>query len=219
MGLFERFQSAVDDLRSRIAISDDDYETLVAITRMKADDLARLQDLRVCDRVLSSLISAIEKGEGLDEWRRQLSDDIQNAWGKGSAYRLETIFRNVTQSAYNRGRYKQMRSPVVKRMRPYWMYDAVLDLKTSMICRDRDGKVLSADDSFWNSSYPPLHHRCRSAVRTLTRRQADRRGISDPTTIESVPEKGFGMAPTDRPPVHDLTGVSPELAAAYNGAV
>jgi len=196
MSLFETFQAAVDELRSRIAVSDDEYESLVDAARERAFSVAGLAQQRLVEQVLDTLAKAVERGQGLDEWRRQLGEDLKQAWGKGSAFRLETIFRNAVQTAYNRGRYQQMTHPTIMRMRPYWMYDAVLDKRTTPICRERDRTVKEATDQWWNSNYPPLHHRCRSAVRTLTRRQGEGRGVTDTSEVESSPQSGFGAAPT-----------------------
>jgi SPP1 gp7 family putative phage head morphogenesis protein len=214
MGLFERFDAAVADLRSRIVMSDAEYAVLTAAARAAAFKVAGLQQLRMVQLVLDSLTTAIGKGQGLSSWRKQLGADLKSAWGKGSAFRLETIFRNSIQSALNRGRFKQMTDPAIKKLRPFWLFDAVLDSRVSTICRERDQIVLPQDDPWWDSNYPPLHHRCRSGVRTLRAKQAQRKGISDPSTIETTAQTGFGAAPaTDFTP--DLSGVDPALSAAF----
>ena len=215
--LFERFAEAVAELRTRIAITDEEYDRILRAARGKGLTIDRVSKLRLVQMVLDSLAHALERGEGLDTWRRQLGDDVRNAWGAGSAFRLETIFRTNIQTALNRGRYAQMTHPAVKRLRPFWMYDAVLDSRTSPICTERDQTVLQAEDPFWQSNYPPLHHRCRSAVRTLTRRQAERKGITDTSGIESAPGEGFGAPPTHSTFIPDLTGVDPGLRAIYEG--
>jgi len=44
-------------------------------------------------------------------------------------------------------------------------FDAVMDNRTSEICRPLNGTILSSSDPFWNIYYPPNHFGCRSTVR------------------------------------------------------
>lgn len=217
MSLFDRFEDAIADLRSRVVISDEGYEQLTALARSRAFSVASLQQARMIQIVLDSLVGALERGEGLGDWRRGLPQKLREAWGKGSAYRLETIFRNNIQSALNRGRYKQMIHPTVRRFRPYWIYDAVLDNRTSPTCKERDRMVLPNDDPWWDSNYPPLHHRCRSVVRTLSKRRAERMGISTTEDIESAPQPGFGASPAAPETPLDTSTLDPDLRAIHEG--
>ncbi len=89
-----------------------------------------------------------------------------------------------------------MKDPVVAELRPFWMYDAILDARTSEICRDFNGTTLPHDDPWWSSHYPPVHHRCRSGVRALRAEQVSRMGgqTTEPPT-EHQPQAGFGATP------------------------
>ncbi len=48
---------------------------------------------------------------------------------------------------------------------PYLEFDAVMDNRTSEICRPLNGTTLPSSDPFWNMYYPPNHFGCRSTVR------------------------------------------------------
>lgn len=213
------FAEAIEAIRRRVAISDDE---LVAITAVSSDWsfwAAGLAQLRLVQDVLDSLTSAVKKGLGLAAWKKRLPALLRSAWGKGSAFRLETIFRNAVQHAFGRGRYRQMTHPAVMRFRPYWLFDGVVDSHITVICKERDGIVLPADHPWWLSNYPQLHHRCRSGVRTLRASQAQRRGITTPeqlTDIESEPQTTkngtFGQAPIGPPGKGtDLSAFDPGL--------
>ena len=100
-------------------------------------------------------------------------------------------------------------------LRPYYMYDALLDSRTSDVCNELNGTVLPIEDPFWSSHLPPVHHRCRSSLRNLTEKQAKRRGISEARPEVDVPE-GFGEAPeieTDFQP--DLEKYPPALREQF----
>lgn len=48
---------------------------------------------------------------------------------------------------------------------PNLEFDAVMDNRTSEICRPLNGTTLPSTDPFWNIYYPPNHFGCRSTVR------------------------------------------------------
>ena len=51
----------------------------------------------------------------------------------------------------------------------YYEYMAVIDSRTSKVCRDLDGKVFKVEDAEVGVNYPPLHPLCRST--TVPRRK------------------------------------------------
>lgn len=182
----------------------------------RAFQVAGITELQVTVALWLTLVDAIDQGQGLDEWRAHAKRAI-GRW-RLSSDRLETVFRNNIQSAYNRGRWHQMNDPRVRRVRPFLLYDAVLDSRTTVdICRPLDGAVAHREDAFWRSHHPPLHHRCRSALRALTPRQAERRGVTDVAELNALPspDEDFGELPTMGEFPERLHRYPPDLAEAY----
>ena len=54
-----------------------------------------------------------------------------------------------------------------KELFPLLQFNAVLDDRTTELCKSLDGVVLPVDDPFWRAYYPPNHFNCRSDVRQL----------------------------------------------------
>ena len=139
-----------------------------------------------------------ERGTDFADWQERTGERLLAAWQGTTikaAHRLETIFRTNVQGAYAAGRFKQMSDPEVLRARPYWQFDALIDLNTSPICRSLNGTVRPASDPWWDTRYPPLHFNCRSGVRSLTRRQAAEKGVTeDPPPTAAAP--GFANKPS-----------------------
>lgn len=54
-----------------------------------------------------------------------------------------------------------------KEVLPLLQFDAILDGRTSPICKSLDGVIKPVSDPFWNIYYPPNHFGCRSDVRAL----------------------------------------------------
>ncbi len=210
----DRFEDAVAWFRQRIPITDELLEQLGEVARTRAFRVAGVAELDVVTYVYLSIVAALEKGTGFDKWKKQVTEQLTKAWGKANAYRIETIWRTNSQTAYSRGRWLQLQHKGVRRFRPYRMFDAVLDTRTSETCKPLDGTILHQDDPFWSTHWPPLHHRCRSSVRSLTERQARRRGITTELP-DTDPDEGFGKVAELDEWEPDEGAYPPDLWAIY----
>jgi len=186
-----KFQEAVDWFRGKVPLLKSEWRMLTEEARRRAFTAAGVASLDLLGLLQASLLRALEQGTPFGEWKKEAARIVQ---GGLSQAHLETIFRNNVQAAYSAGRWDQLQDPAVKRSHPYLMYDAVLDDRTTDICRMRDGVVRPADDPWWKGNWPPLHHNCRSGVRPLTEAEAQRRGVAQ--TLPYVPpQEGFGLSP------------------------
>lgn len=66
--------------------------------------------------------------------------------------------------AYESGRARGWRMPAIQEKLWGLHYSAVLDDRTTNLCRGLDGTVLPLADPFWQQWTPPNHFGCRSAV-------------------------------------------------------
>lgn len=105
------------------------------------------------------LIAAAVPIDGQIIPRSELEARIQKTLNIGRA-RAETIARNELTSAYNAGRLQVMRrSTLVTHVR----FIAILDRRTTEICRSRNGMLIPIGDTATiSANQMPLHHRCRS---------------------------------------------------------
>lgn len=98
---------------------------------------------------------------------QELSPNISNSYAQGCA-------RTIVNSTYNQTIVSQMdkaiKSNVVKKTafksnRVSYKFSAILDNRTSDICRHLNGKIiLATDKSTLSRCTPPLHFRCRSIL-------------------------------------------------------
>lgn len=116
------------------------------------------------------------------------------------AHRMETIYRNAIQNAYNAGHWRRFEEN--KRHSPYLMYDAINDGRTRPAHRAMDGLIRPVDDPIWLRISPPNGHRCRCRLVSLSADQAqarsrDGRGLNLPITPEMQADAGgWGGKPT-----------------------
>jgi len=117
------------------------------------------------------LMGAIESGETLGEIRSKLRNVFEPYVGDTNVlrdqkqiepYRLDTIIRTNSTTAYNMGRVTEARQmgEFVQGMR----FSAILDERTTPQCTHLDGKVFRMDDEALSSMTPPLHYNCRSVL-------------------------------------------------------
>lgn len=90
-------------------------------------------------------------------------------------YRLDTIYRTNTQSAYMAGRYQKMRENVAAR--PYWQYVAVMDSRTRPAHAALNGRIFRWDDPIWDIIFPPNGYNCRCRVVALSQAEVDRHPV------------------------------------------
>lgn len=93
--------------------------------------------------------------------RDDLLKRIQNTLSVGSV-RATNIARTELTNAYNRGRVAMgLRSTLVEAFR----FIAILDTRTTEICRSRDGMIIAANDTVGLAgNTPSMHYMCRSTL-------------------------------------------------------
>lgn len=211
-------EEAIRWFRARVPLHKKEWRTLEERARRKAFTVAGAAQLDLLAEVWDSLSRALEEGTPYTEWAKEARTRLEDTWGRRNSARLEIIFRTNVQMAYSSGRWAQMTQPEVLLARPHWMYDAVLDDRTTPICRERHGTVRPAADPWWERNTPPLHFNCRSGIRPLTSKQAQARGITQQLP-EEPPQKGFGNAPQSWEWSPDPLDYDPRLWAAFGQAL
>jgi len=156
----DKFQEAIRAHRRKVPITDPAFRALTEAERERAFWVAGVTQGEAVQEIFDAIDRAIEHGTTLEKFKEDVGQRLVEAWGGEDAARTETIFRTNTMSSYNAGRYEVFSDPAVKAARPYLRFDAVGDSRTSDICEALDGKVLPADDPFWRTHSPPLHHQC-----------------------------------------------------------
>jgi SPP1 gp7 family putative phage head morphogenesis protein len=188
----DRFDEAAQYFLTRVVLTEREALALGTDAGRRAFWVGGGLQLTQIQRVFDSIGKAQDSGEPFEAWRERVRGELVN-----DAH-AETVFRNAVQRSYSAGRYAQMREPSVAKFRPYVMFDAVVDTKTTTICRRCHGTILPLEHEFWATHTPPLHHRCRAGHRSLRREEAERRGITNvPPALD--PPDGFGHAPDHDP--------------------
>jgi SPP1 gp7 family putative phage head morphogenesis protein len=188
---------AIAWFRDRLRMTKSEFDALTSRARAQAFTVSGVAKVDVVHDVWKALDDAIANGTDLRAFKEAIGDTLTSAW-KGSnidpSFRLETIFRTNVQNAYSAGRLVAAEDPEVREARPYFLFDAVGDSRTSPACRLLNGVLLRADDPFWAAHTPPMHHRCRSQLITLSEDDALELGgmTAKPKVVTA---DGFGSPP------------------------
>lgn len=190
-------KAALEYWRSRAPVTPGQYKAMSQQARARAFSVAGLARRDQVAEVHKALLTALEKGEPLAKFKKRLRLLLEmKGWTGRKAWRVENIYRTNMQSAYQAGRYAQMKA--VAEARPYWRYVAVMDRRTRPTHRALHGRVYRHDHEFWDQWYPPNGFMCRCTVQTLSADQVEARGLEvqakTPRLIEPIdPRTGNKM--------------------------
>lgn len=194
------FDEAIAAFRELVPMTDEDWASLSQAAKGQAFKVAGVAQLDVVTQVWEAVEAAITEGTDFRDFVAAIGDTLTTAWSgtvADPAWRMETIFRTNLQKSYNHGRYKQATDPDTIEDRPYWMFDAVMDNRTTDTCEACNGTIRPADDGWWSTRIPPLHFNCRSTLITLTEEQAEALGGAVDHPPKAKADDGFGDAPDD----------------------
>lgn len=230
-------KDAVAYFRSKGYEISDEWHDIWQGAHARAFTVAKASSMDMLETIRTELDKALATGQTSRQFAENLTPLLQQKgwWGKtqfedgrevqlGSAYRLNTIFRVNTQTAYMAGRYRRQLEGAKRR--PYWMYVAVLDGNTRPDHRALNGKVFRFDDPIWRYLYPPNGWGCRCRVRALSEKQVERMGITVEqgedyieTFTREIESQATGEIKTIehmRVNLPDGGSMSPDLGWAYN---
>ena len=183
-----------DAIRSFVqleVLSEDAFEKLTEAAKRQAFTVARLAREELVRDVKRELLRQLAVGADLRTFRKFMNARLVAAgWVPANPSHVETIFRTNVVRAYNGGRVRQMTQPSVLKARPFWQILTANDGSPRQRPNHRKahGRVLRADDEFWQKAFPPFGYNCRCRVRNLGPSAADR--VSSASDLR-LPDKGF----------------------------
>ena len=182
--------------------------------RTKVFWITDLLDGQITDDARAVLIRALKIGETLSEtidrlWKLfepYIGDPTVLKDGEPLApYRLETIVRTNTTDAYNHGRLTEFIRPDLLPFLDGIRYSAILDTRTTEVCRFLDNKVFKPDSPDLAGLLPPRHFNCRSLiVPTSVSEELDAADFITPAQVaraHALSGKGFAAEDTE---VHEF---------------
>lgn len=165
--------------------------------------VAKAVQADILSTLKESLQWAIDKGIPYETWARELKPELQRLgwWGQadmadpatgevkarelGSPRRLRTIFDANLRSARAAGQWE--RGQRTKAVLPFYLYQLGPSERHRPEHVAREGMIRPVDDPIWLVWFPPNGWGCKCWLLQITRSEANRRGVSPPVEIETVP--------------------------------
>lgn len=175
------FSKAIDWFIKRFPILYDHLDDVTKKVNETFFYIKRSLELETTRTLYNNLLDNLSNGGTFKDWL-EASKTILDKTGLGdSPWYLELVYRNNMQSSYNAGAFYNQE--LNKKNKPYGLYDAIDDERTSEICQSLNGKVYPLDHAFWNRYLPPNHHGCRSKRITLSREELEEYGLTVSKTV------------------------------------
>lgn len=137
-------------------------------------------------RDMSGLIAKTKTFSEFQREARKVYDEYNKNWLK--AEYQTTIGQGQMANLWNQ-------IEQTKDIFPYLEYKAVIDSKTSEICRPLDGVILKVEDPFWNKYTPLNHFNCRCTVKKLDK-YTDKL-TTNPSKLKEIEGEVSGQVPDE----------------------
>lgn len=198
-------KKAVEYFKSKgIVISENWMETLKN-SRQHSFTISKIMNMDILTDFKSLLEKAIEEGMSAYDFKKQIKELLaQKGWlghkisdKKGqefidSPWRLNLVYRQNIQTAYNQGRWDQVNE--TKTTRPYIQFISTIDKVTTKECKSLHLKILKITDKKIKYFLPPGHYNCRRRFRSLSEFFIKKKGLNivvGSSIINLKNQKGF----------------------------
>ena len=191
-------EAAADYIRGKAVADPTNFGNLPAQLKQRAFAVAGIEQMDVLKR-LRDTIAKLPEGMSWDEAKRDLASEISPFTGgdmKVARAKAEMQLRIHGFQAYAVARHQQQMETAD--IFPYWKYVTVGDSRVRAAHAALDGKVLRADDPWWQTHYPPWDWGCRCIVEALDEEDAEAAGISTHAEMPTPQRSGtFMFDPTN----------------------
>lgn len=199
------FAQQIDFFKQKVNLPTQTYKDLQAQQHDKAFVVAGAMKADLLNDLNEAVLKAIKNGESLGQFRQRFDEIVKKrgwtGWtgsdsAEGIAWRTKIIYTTNLRTSHASGRWQQMTTPEMLKMRPYWQYRHVTLDNPRLNHKRLNNKVLRADDPWWQVNYPPNGWGCHCYVRTLSQADMDRQGlvVSETPDIDGYTQDGWGHA-------------------------
>ena len=170
-------EAAADYIRGKAVADPKNFGNLPDQLKQRAFTVAGIEQLDALRRIRDA-VAKLPEGASWDEAKREIASEMSPYTGgddKAAKARADFMLRTHGFQAYAVARHQQQMS--VARDFPYWKYETVGDSRVRPGHAALDGKVLRADDPWWNTHYPPWDWGCRCIVVAIDEDDVEELGL------------------------------------------
>jgi len=167
-----------------------DYDEIMHSSHHKAFTIAKVTKLDLLKDIQEALAKAKLDGINFEQWKKDIKPILAKKGWLGDievtndktgeikkiyvgSKRLKTIYDTNMSVANAQARYDTQMSSDAE----FFYYSAVMDNLTRPSHAKHHGLILSKNDPFWDTNYPPNGYNCRCQVRAYTKDELEKRGL------------------------------------------
>ena len=124
------FAEAMAFFQAKDIVDPEAWSELDDKAKRRAFSVAGVTKANVLGDAWKAIDRALAKGTTFEDFKKEIGPKLEQTWSGSVAnpsWRMETIFRTNVQSAYSAGRWQVTMDPDIVQIRPYRMFDAVMD--------------------------------------------------------------------------------------------
>lgn len=217
IGLNNPFAEQLEFFRNKLALPSDRYDDILRAAHDRAFIVAGAAQADLVNDLHQAMARRIEDGKGLEAFRKEFNQVVlKHGWvgwtGEGSerghAWRTRVIYQTNMSTSYAAGRWRQLTSPALLQVRPYWKYhhaDGVMHPRPLHV--SWNGLVLPYDHPFWLTHFPPNGWMCHCWVTAV-----------DANEYEKALAQGRAAPPAGWQVEDPVTGTLPGIDRGFNYA-
>ena len=191
-------EAAADYIHGKAVADPTHFGNLPDQLKQRAFTVAGIEQLDVLRRIRDA-VAKLPEGKNWDEAKKEIASEISPYTGgdmKAARAKAEHTLRIHGFQAYAVARHQQQMKTAD--IFPYWKYVTVGDARVRPAHAALDGKVLRADDEWWQTHYPPWDWGCRCIVEQLDEEDAMAAGVTDGKQMPTLGRSDtFAFDPTN----------------------
>lgn len=178
------FHEQIDYFRKKINMPTETYLDIYGEAHDYAFAVAGAHTHEIVGDFRQAVDDVIEGGGTLEAFRQRFDEIVEkHSWeyNGGRNWRSRIIYDTNLYSSYNHGRYQQQKA--LADVLPYWMYEHNDSQHPRIQHKGWHGKVLRANDPWWDFHYPVRAYGCHCTVRALDDVDLEMQGLK----VENAP--------------------------------
>lgn len=160
----------------------------------RAWSVARVFRQNLVEQIKGHVDNILTEGITQREFAKQVNDLLRELQAETlTPAHLETVYRTNVNTAYNAGLWREMENPLMAEEFPFFEYFNPDDARSRTTHADMDEVWAPKFHEVWTRWWPPNGYNCRCQIRSISRKEAESRGMFDrePVIPNVQPDPGF----------------------------
>jgi len=170
---------AVEAMAGKVPTLPDVFKKMDADIRGRAFTVAKIHDFDVLQSCRDIITEVVSGGIPWKDARKAIAEQIEYEYADADAAlaKADLVLQTNGFQAFATARFDMQRAH--RASLPFLKYQTVGDAHVRESHQALDGKVIPADDPFWDDHYPPWDWGCRCVAVGISQREAERMMAAD----------------------------------------